>query len=525
MPSDYGERFADGRLRYIDNRLSHEYLQARKDLEKTLADFVRKSAERDKLKQKQRDAGLITEDEYQDWLAGQVFQKKRWESKLKQVQQIIYEHNEQAAKIVYQNKVEVFTENYNHQAYQAEKETGISFDILNEQALAKLIKENPQILPEWEIDKKKDYKWNYRKASNAITQGIIQGESVDKIAKRLAANLATDNKKKMQLFARTAITGAQNAGVQQQMNDAAKVDDIEQLKEWVATLDRRTRDSHRHLDGKQVPYDKPFKSDFGDIEYPGDPSAHPGDVYNCRCRMIVVYPKYQNMLSPAERWNRLGNMSYEEWKNVKRLGATDRPINKYLQPQYSSQDEHLLSLFDVKRINGEHSIEDDAKAVNPNYDPFDFGTSQNCQRCVNAYVARRRGFDVEAQRIMSADDHYALGSNYKECYNTSEKPKHLATSIFEKGLTHEEVRNRFENYMNGRPDGTIVIIDGYWETTGSGHVFIAERRNGKTVYVDPQNPKSDPENYFDRMAPKSTYYFDTTGIPFNSKIMDLVVKR
>jgi len=31
--------------------------------------------------------------------------------------------------------------------------------------------------------------------------------------------------------------------------------------------------------------DKPFRSELGDIMYPGDPAAHPANVYNCRCTL------------------------------------------------------------------------------------------------------------------------------------------------------------------------------------------------------------------------------------------------
>ena len=54
-------------------------------------------------------------------------------------------------------------------------------------------------------------------------------------------------------------------------------------KEWIATFDMRTRHAHALLDGQLADQDKPFKSELGDIMYPGDPDAHPSNVYNCRC--------------------------------------------------------------------------------------------------------------------------------------------------------------------------------------------------------------------------------------------------
>lgn len=61
---------------------------------------------------------------------------------------------------------------------------------------------------------------------------------------------------------------------------------------WVATNDGHTRQAHRDLpfqneDG--VGLDEPFESELGPIMYPGDPSADPSNVINCRCRVVVRF--------------------------------------------------------------------------------------------------------------------------------------------------------------------------------------------------------------------------------------------
>lgn len=54
-------------------------------------------------------------------------------------------------------------------------------------------------------------------------------------------------------------------------------------KEWVATLDFRTRPSHRHLDGETVPFDSLF-SNGG--QYPADPALPAQERIQCRCVLI-----------------------------------------------------------------------------------------------------------------------------------------------------------------------------------------------------------------------------------------------
>lgn len=89
--------------------------------------------------------------------------------------------------------------------------------------------------------------------------------------------------------ARTAMTGAQNAGRQQAYERAAAMG-IKVKKEWIATLDGRTRHSHGMADGQQVEIDGKFKVGASELHYPGDPQGRPEEIYNCRCTMVTVEP-------------------------------------------------------------------------------------------------------------------------------------------------------------------------------------------------------------------------------------------
>ena len=374
---DYGERVTEKQINSVNKKLRATYRTAQKELEAKLAEFNRKFAEKDRRKQAQLAAGEITQQAYKDWLAGQVFMRGQWQTKLNEVCNVLHTSNVQAAKIVQQGKLDVFSENYNYTAYVAERKTGVSFDIYNTSAVAKLVEEDPQTLPEWKIDEKKDYVWNKQKVNNSVMQGIIQGEGIDKITKRLCEDLATKNESKMRLFARTAMTGAQNAGRQQHMEEAAKMG-ITQKKRWVATLDKRTRDAHRYLDGQEVPIDEPFKSILGDIDFPGDPHADPANTYNCRCRIVTIYPKYEDYSKPDWREAEIiEGQSYRKWKEVKTKslksgtpdtmslivsGRTEKPTNKYGDEMKEkgyvglsgSESDKFMKEHHNKRIIGKH---------------------------------------------------------------------------------------------------------------------------------------------------------------------------
>ena len=327
MLRDYGSKIADAAMAGVILKIRRVYAQAEKELKKKLIAFRKHFANRQQELAQDLANGLISNAEYQSRMRGQIFTGRQWEKKVDQAANIFGKANLTAHKIIRKIVLWVFSENYNSFAYDTEVNTGISFDIYNEDAVEKLITEDPKLLPEWKIDEVKDYIWNRQKVENAITQGIIQGESVDQIADRLASELKTQNMNKMRMFARTAMTGAQNAGRQKQFEDAvAKGINIQ--KQWIATLDDRTRDTHQHLDGQTVPVDHSFhvatKNGQEQIRYPGDPSASPALVYNCRCTMKSVFKGVkggQRRAYKVENGIRTSyvveNMTYDEWKKWK----------------------------------------------------------------------------------------------------------------------------------------------------------------------------------------------------------------
>ena len=62
-------------------------------------------------------------------------------------------------------------------------------------------------------------------------------------------------------------------------------------KQWVARIDKRTRDTHSALSGDVVRANEYFHSESGaKLMYPGDPTAPAAEVINCRCYIRKVAP-------------------------------------------------------------------------------------------------------------------------------------------------------------------------------------------------------------------------------------------
>lgn len=319
--SDSGGIWTDMYIARLERRIKETYEEAQRDIEEKMEEFKRKHRAKDSILRGKLKDGKITQSEYNDWLQGQMFQGQQWIDKKNQIIGVISNANKIATKISNEQRGNVFVENSNYQAYLLEHGAGVNFGfgLYDSSSVAKLIRNwNGQILPMWKVDEPKDYQWNTRVVNNAITQGIIQGESLDKIANRLTDGLVTRNRNKMLTFARTGMTQAQNAGRLERLDEAEKMK-IKVHKEWMATLDERTRTTHQRLDGQKVPINKPFRVDGYTIDYPGDPTAHPAMVYNCRCTLVGDLDDYP---SEYERYDNINgkpiaNMTYDEWKAAK----------------------------------------------------------------------------------------------------------------------------------------------------------------------------------------------------------------
>lgn len=329
--ADYVEKYSSKASDELEKRIKRVYKQAAKEVRKKLDDFISgHKARNTKMLQMVAD-GQLSEQDYQKWMRGQVFQGDQWKQKLKDVTEVYVHADEKAREIVGGTSKNVFMEAANYTAYDLEKglRGAVAFNVYDAKTVERLLRKDPKMLPEWKIDQPKDYTWNEKRVRNAVTQGIIQGESIEEVGERLTSELATSNAKKMDMFARTAVNGAQNAGRMDRLHEAEEMG-IDVKKKWLATLDNRTRDTHQALDGQEQPIDEPFVVDGMKIDYPGDPLAPPELVYNCRCTLTYVYPKYQHLQHNHERRDQLNdknieNMTYYEWAGLASKNKKEGP--------------------------------------------------------------------------------------------------------------------------------------------------------------------------------------------------------
>ena len=114
--------------------------------------------------------------------------------------------------------------------------------------------------------------------SAEVTRGIASGLSYHDIARNID-NVSNTTYYNAVRIARTEGHRIQQASTKDaQQKSKSKGADV--VKQWDATLDGKTRDSHRRVDGEIRELDELFSNG---LDYPGDPKGSAKEVINCRC--------------------------------------------------------------------------------------------------------------------------------------------------------------------------------------------------------------------------------------------------
>jgi SPP1 gp7 family putative phage head morphogenesis protein len=331
--SDLGHKLTDKELAKLERRIVKLYREAGKELQATIDAYFEQFKQRDE--EMKALIGTVqngkewTEADYKQWRLNQIGRGERYQAMRDKVAHRVTDAN--AVAVAYTNDAtpSIYSLNRNYAAYTIESVAGnVGFDLWDEQAVKRLMVEQPDLMPYYPpkraLKRGIDLAYGKKQITASVTSSILQGKSIKHMADDLQKRITTMSRDSAIRTARTAVTGAQNAGRMDSYAAASKMG-IKLRREWVATLDNRTRHAHAMLDGQQADINKPFKVDGYDIMFPGDTSAPGYLVYNCRCTQIAVVEGVDT--STAQRRARnadtgqtefISNMTYAEWAGWKK---------------------------------------------------------------------------------------------------------------------------------------------------------------------------------------------------------------
>ena len=302
---DKGYTQTDKELEKLEKRIAEVYKEAAEDMQKKIDAYFERFKRIDEEKRKQYEAGEITKSEYEQWRLNQMARGESYERLRDALAERYTQANELAIAYVNNDMAKIYALNREFEASDLISQGGaelenISFEIYDEATVKKLIVEEPNLMPNYPaekaVDREIDLEYGKKRITSNITSGILQGDSIPKIAKRLKKDLPNMEKADAVRTARTAITAAQNGGRQDAADELQKKGVI-LAKVWIATKDSRTRREHLRANGQEVDNDEPFIVGGEKLMYPGDSSmgASGWNIYNCRCSSRRVVKGFKSL--------------------------------------------------------------------------------------------------------------------------------------------------------------------------------------------------------------------------------------
>lgn len=187
-----------------------------------------------------------------------------------------------------------------------------------------------------------------KRITSEVSRGISTGMSYDQVARGLAGYTRIGYNNAIRI-ARTEGHRIQTTAAMDAM-ESAKEKGADILKQWDATLDSATRESHVAVDGEVRELDKPFSNG---LMYPGDPSGGASEVINCRCALLQrarwaledddkSFTKFNNFTGQLEEFD--SPQTYDEFKKAY-FSNENRAYMDYVQEmeeKYGTKDFRIV---------------------------------------------------------------------------------------------------------------------------------------------------------------------------------------
>lgn len=505
--SDLGHKLTDKELAKLERRIAKLYREAGKELQETIDAYFEQFKKRDDemkaLIDTVQNGKEWTEADYKQWRLNQIGRGERYQAMRDKVAHRVTDANAVAVSYTNDATPGIYSLNRNYAAYTIESVAGdVGFDLWDEQTVKRLMVEQPELMPYYPpkraLKRGIDLAYGKKQITASVTSSILQGKSIKHMADDLQKRITTMNRDSAIRTARTAVTGAQNAGRMDSYVAAEKMG-INLKKEWLATLDSRTRHSHAMLDGEQVAQDKKFSNG---CRFPGDPQGPPWEIYNCRCTLIAAVEGVDT--STAQRRARnadtgqtevISDMTYAEWagwkKDTKQVASAAKSDIIIAKPEIKPVTLSLSNLEELEKWQNEYyatnSSVEFTKKANPNISKYSGGA-------YSAINAIERG-----------------GAAYEKalrCYGNLDGYKEISD-----GVSAEISKFRLSTDLNvKRVVGDVGYITGGGSSVDDmvasiGKLYTEKGFTSTTIAQDAQLPfggHKDTQTVLDIIVPKST---------------------
>lgn len=278
------DKYTEKKLKKLEKTIAKIFKRAEKEVVQKALDYLAEFQKQDDEMLYKFQNKIISAKQYYSWRQAKMATGKQYNKLLQAIDKELIKASDTAFKYINGDVPQIFAVNYNTIAEiirTSDVSIGYSFNVVDKNVIAEMIERKELMLPpSKKTNVSKMQKWNSKKINAEILQGILQGESIPKIAQRLQ-NVCGSNRAVAIRNARTMITASQNSGRIAGFRQAER-DGVIMKKVWIATEDSRTRKSHLSINNEMQDNDKAFSNG---LMFPGDWSGRPEEVYNCRCTL------------------------------------------------------------------------------------------------------------------------------------------------------------------------------------------------------------------------------------------------
>lgn len=278
------DKYTEKKLKKLEKTIAKIFKRTEKEVVQKALNYLAEFKKQDDEMLYKFQNKIISAKQYYSWRQAKMTTGKQYNKLLQAIDKELIKASDTAYKYINNDVPQIFAVNYNTIAEiirTSDVSIGYSFNVVDKNVIAEMIERKELMLPpSKKTNISKMQKWNGKKINAEILQGILQGESIPKIAQRLQ-NVCGSNRAVAIRNARTMITASQNSGRIAGFRQAER-DGVIMKKVWIATEDSRTRKSHLSINNEMQDNNKPFSNG---LMFPGDWSGRPEEVYNCRCTL------------------------------------------------------------------------------------------------------------------------------------------------------------------------------------------------------------------------------------------------
>jgi uncharacterized protein with gpF-like domain len=278
------DKYTEKKLKKLEKTITKIFKRTEKEVVQKALDYLAEFQKQDDEMLYKFQNKIISAKQYYSWRQAKMTTGKQYNKLLQAIDKELIKASDTAYKYINNDVPQIFAVNYNTIAEiirTSDVSIGYSFNVVDKNVIAEMTERKELMLPpSKKTNISKMQKWNGKKINAEILQGILQGESIPKIAQRLQ-NVCGSNRAVAIRNARTMITASQNSGRIAGFRQAES-DGVIMKKVWIATEDSRTRKSHLSINNEMQDNNKPFSNG---LMFPGDWRGRPEEVYNCRCTL------------------------------------------------------------------------------------------------------------------------------------------------------------------------------------------------------------------------------------------------